>query len=77
MLSDSVTSKAVQLLWNIVFTPEHRFPGEEPEQFASMAAELVALRVDVLVALSSLLARAAAHAHYLVNGRVTESKKQR
>ena len=28
---------------------EHRFPNEMPEQFRSMAAELVALNVDVLV----------------------------
>jgi putative ABC transport system substrate-binding protein len=28
---------------------EHRFPNETPEKFASMAAELVALKVDVLV----------------------------
>jgi putative tryptophan/tyrosine transport system substrate-binding protein len=32
---------------NIKF--EHRFPNEKPEQFRSMAAELVALKVDVLV----------------------------
>lgn len=32
---------------NIVF--EHRFPNEIPERFASMAAELVSLNVDVLV----------------------------
>ena len=32
---------------NIKF--EHRFPNEVPERFASMAAELVALKVDVLV----------------------------
>ena len=29
---------------------EHRFPAEKPERFQSMAAELVALKVDVLVA---------------------------
>ena len=28
---------------------EHRFPNEVPEQFRSMAAELVALKVDVLM----------------------------
>src|SRR6516225_5668212 len=28
---------------------EHRFPNEMPEQFRSMAAELVALNVDVLM----------------------------
>ena len=28
---------------------EHRFPDEVPERFASMAAELVALKVDVLI----------------------------
>src|SRR5947199_7075175 len=28
---------------------EHRFPNEMPERFRSMAAELVALNVDVLV----------------------------
>ena len=32
---------------NIKF--EHRFPNEKPELFASMAAELVALKVDALV----------------------------
>jgi len=40
-------------------TLEHRFPNEEPERFASMAAELVALRVDVLVAASRPAAMAA------------------
>jgi putative tryptophan/tyrosine transport system substrate-binding protein len=29
---------------------EHRFPGEKPERFQSMAAELVGLKLDVLVA---------------------------
>jgi putative tryptophan/tyrosine transport system substrate-binding protein len=29
---------------------EHRFPNEEPDLFTSMAAELVSLKVDVLVA---------------------------
>src|SRR5262249_60115942 len=28
---------------------EHRFPNEEPERFRTMAAELVALNVDVLM----------------------------
>lgn len=32
---------------NILF--EHRFPNESPERFRSMVAELVALKVDVLV----------------------------
>jgi putative ABC transport system substrate-binding protein len=31
-------------------TLEHRFPNEEPERFRSMAAELVALKPDVLLA---------------------------
>jgi putative ABC transport system substrate-binding protein len=31
---------------------EHRFPNEIPERFRSMAAELVALKVDVLVSVS-------------------------
>lgn len=38
---------------------EHRFPNEEPARFASMAAELVALGVDVLVAVSRPAAVAA------------------
>jgi putative ABC transport system substrate-binding protein len=29
---------------------EHRFPAEKPERFQSMAAELVALKIDILVA---------------------------
>src|SRR3974390_1379044 len=29
---------------------EHRFPAEKPERFQSMAAELVGLKLDVLVA---------------------------
>jgi putative ABC transport system substrate-binding protein len=32
---------------------EHRFPGEVPEKFRSMAAELVASKVDVLVAVGA------------------------
>ncbi|MFZ0421593.1 MAG: ABC transporter substrate-binding protein [Xanthobacteraceae bacterium] len=32
---------------------EHRFPNEKPELFASMAAELVSLKPDVLVAVAS------------------------
>jgi putative ABC transport system substrate-binding protein len=41
---------------------EHRFPNEIPERFGVLAAELVALKVDVLVALSNASARAAQHA---------------
>jgi len=37
---------------NIAF--EHRFPNESPEQFRRMAAELVSLRVDVLVSVGSV-----------------------
>jgi putative ABC transport system substrate-binding protein len=40
-------------------TLEHRFPNEHPERFESMAAELVALKVDVLVAVTPLAALAA------------------
>src|SRR5215204_4658512 len=32
---------------------EHRFPNESPERFRSMADELVALKVDVLVAVGT------------------------
>ena len=32
---------------------EHRFPNEQPAQFRSMAAELVASNVDVLVAIGA------------------------
>jgi putative ABC transport system substrate-binding protein len=32
---------------------EHRFPNERPEQFRSMAAELAASKVDVLVAIGA------------------------
>lgn len=41
---------------------EHRFPNEEPERFVSLAAELVTLRVDVLVAVTRLAALAAQRA---------------
>src|SRR5215813_7518920 len=41
---------------------EHRFPNEIPERFEPLAAELAALKVDVLVAVSSPSARAAQHA---------------
>jgi putative tryptophan/tyrosine transport system substrate-binding protein len=38
---------------------EHRFPDERPERFESMANELVALNVDVLIAVTLPAARAA------------------
>jgi putative ABC transport system substrate-binding protein len=38
---------------------EHRFPNEEPRRFESMAAELVALKIDILVAASRPAAMAA------------------
>ena len=41
---------------------EYRFPNEEPERFVSLAAELVTLRVDVLVAVTRLAALAAQRA---------------
>jgi ABC-type uncharacterized transport system substrate-binding protein len=41
---------------------EHRFPNEIPERFEAFAAELVALKVDVLVAISDTAAVAAQHA---------------
>jgi putative tryptophan/tyrosine transport system substrate-binding protein len=41
---------------------EHRFPNEIPERFAALAAELAALKVDVLVAVSDSAAVAAQHA---------------
>ncbi len=41
---------------------EHRFPNEQPERFVSLAAELVGLRVDVLVAVTRLGAAAAQRA---------------
>jgi putative ABC transport system substrate-binding protein len=43
-------------------TLEHRFPNEQPERFASLAGELVALPVDVLVAVTQPAALAAARA---------------
>lgn len=43
-------------------TLEHRFPNEIPERFLSHAAELAALNVDVLVAVSQLAALAAQRA---------------
>ena len=41
---------------------EHRFPNEQPERFASLAVELAALPVDVLVAVTPLAALAAQRA---------------
>jgi putative tryptophan/tyrosine transport system substrate-binding protein len=41
---------------------EHRFPNEQPDRFASLAAELVALKVDVLIAVTPLAALAAQRA---------------
>jgi putative ABC transport system substrate-binding protein len=41
---------------------EHRFPDERPERFASMAGELAAIPVDVLVAVTQPAALAAARA---------------
>src|SRR5215813_331052 len=41
---------------------EHRFPNEIPERFDALAAELAALKVDVLVTASTPSARAAQHA---------------
>src|SRR5215469_7518950 len=35
---------------NIIF--EHRFPNEQPERFFSLAAELVQIKVDVLIAVT-------------------------
>ena len=35
---------------------EHRFPNESPERFRSMAAELVSLKVDVLVSVGTVTA---------------------
>ncbi len=40
-------------------TLEHRFPNEEPDRFKSMAAELAASKVEVLVAVGTLSALAA------------------
>jgi putative ABC transport system substrate-binding protein len=41
---------------------EHRFPNEQPERFISQAAELAALKVDVLVAVTRPAALAAQRA---------------
>jgi putative ABC transport system substrate-binding protein len=41
---------------------EHRFANEIPERFEALAAELAALKVDVLVTVSTTSARAAHHA---------------
>jgi putative ABC transport system substrate-binding protein len=41
---------------------EHRFPNEIPERFEALAAELAALKVDVLVAAGTASARAAQRA---------------
>ena len=41
---------------------EHRFPNEIPERFDALAAELAALKVDVLVTVSDRAAVAAQHA---------------
>jgi putative ABC transport system substrate-binding protein len=41
---------------------EHRFPDEIPERFEALAAELAALKVDVLVAVTETAALAAQHA---------------
>ena len=41
---------------------EHRFPNETPEQFVSLAAELAALKPDVLVAVTRPAAIAAQRA---------------
>ncbi len=38
---------------------EHRFPNEQPERFVSLAAELVGMKVDVLIAVTRLAALAA------------------
>jgi putative ABC transport system substrate-binding protein len=45
---------------NIVF--EQRFPNEQPERFAALAAELVRLNVDVVVAVTRQAAIAAQNA---------------
>jgi putative ABC transport system substrate-binding protein len=45
---------------NIVF--EERYPDEQPERFYSLAADLVRLKVDVLIAVSNLSALAAQRA---------------
>jgi putative tryptophan/tyrosine transport system substrate-binding protein len=41
---------------------ENRFPNEQPERFVSLAAELAALKVDVLVAVTQPAAKAAQQA---------------
>ena len=41
---------------------ENRFPNEQPERFVSLAAELAALKVDVLVAVTQQAATAAQRA---------------
>ena len=41
---------------------EQRFPNEQPERFVSLAAELAALKVDVLVAVTQQAAMAAQQA---------------
>jgi len=41
---------------------DHRFPAEQPERFASLAIELAAVPVDVLVAVTQAAAQAAARA---------------
>jgi ABC-type uncharacterized transport system substrate-binding protein len=41
---------------------EHRFPNEQPERFVSLAAELAALKPDVLIAVSQQAAVAAQRA---------------
>ena len=43
-------------------TLENRFPNEQPERFISMATELAALNVDVLIAVTPLAALAAQRA---------------
>jgi len=42
---------------NSTMAIEHRFPDERPERFVSMANELVALDVDVLIAVPCLQRR--------------------
>ena len=44
---------------------EHRFPNETPDRFRSMAAELVSLKVDVLISVGSQTA------HYVKNASTT------
>jgi putative ABC transport system substrate-binding protein len=41
---------------------EHRFPNEQPERFFSLAAELVQIKVDVLIAVTRQAAVAAQRA---------------